>query len=47
MYKSIPDLTVVGWSSWSVTFHSSTHAAIIFSLAKGMLSINVCIGVFP
>ena len=47
MYKSTPDLTVVSKSPLSVVVNSSTHAAIIFSLAKGMLSINVCIGVFP
>jgi hypothetical protein len=44
--KSISDLTVVGQSSLSVV-DSSTHAASIFSLANGMLSIKVCIGVLP
>jgi len=47
LYKSTPDLTVVSKSPLSVVVNWSTHGAIIFSLAKGMLSINVCIGVFP
>jgi hypothetical protein len=47
LYKSIHDLTIVRLSSLSSIIDSSTHAAIIFSLARGMLSIKVCIGVFP
>jgi len=46
VYKSTCDLTVVK-SSLSVVVNCSSHAAIIFSLASGMLSINVCVGVFP
>jgi hypothetical protein len=46
MYKSTCDLTVVK-SSLSVVVNCSSHAAIIFSLASGMLSIKVCVGVFP
>jgi hypothetical protein len=47
MYKSRPDLTVVGKALGVNHCRSSTHAAIIFSFANGMLSRNVCIGVFP
>ena len=45
--KSISDLTVVGFSSSLSVVDSSTHAASIFSLANGMVSIKVCIGVLP
>ena len=47
MYKSTHHLTV-GWSVLIVSYYfTSTHAASIFSLANGTVSVKVCIGVLP